>query len=178
MIFERALVGPCACSECMYPPRPCGDCGVQPGERHERGCDVARCTECGGQALSCGCGREVWDREWEVWTGHWYSAKETRIAHRKGFFVGKVHTPQAPNGMWMWAPAPAGSYNAQVDSNRVRQYAHSMVRRLRAVALACVYLGKLRRRWEERVWFERHFAPGGEGHLAAVSQFESEFCSV
>ena len=141
-----------------------------------RGCDVARCTACGGQALGCGCGPEVWGREWEVWTGSWHSAKETRIAHELGFFVGQVDAPQAPNGTWMWAPVPAGSYNALLDSDRVSRYAHSVVRRLRVAALACVYLGKLRRRWEERAWFERHYAPGGEGHLAALSQFEGEFC--
>eukprot|EP00966_Prymnesium_polylepis_P166884 3857836-Prymnesium_polylepis.1 len=76
----------------------------------------------------------------------------------------------------MRAPVPAGTYDAEIDIDRVSQYKRSMVRRLRVVTLACVYLGKLRRRWEERVWIERHYAPGGEGFLAGVSEFERDFC--
>lgn len=50
--------------------RPCGDCGVQPGQPHVDGCDVARCTLCGWQRISC----EHEDEEggWgQVWTGRW-----------------------------------------------------------------------------------------------------------
>ena len=35
--------------------RKCGDCGAQPGELHEHGCDVERCALCGGQAFACPC---------------------------------------------------------------------------------------------------------------------------
>jgi len=45
----------------------CPDCGVKPGKNHIDGCDVARCTTCGGQAISCGHTHENKDE----WTGIW-----------------------------------------------------------------------------------------------------------
>lgn len=53
----------------------CGDCGVEPGNAHDDGCDVARCLATGLQRLSCGqghdpmsdedpCGRQAWTGEW------------------------------------------------------------------------------------------------------------------
>ena len=46
--------------------RPCPDCAVSPGSQHDGGCDVARCTECGWQDLSC-----EHNAPMELWTGEW-----------------------------------------------------------------------------------------------------------
>lgn len=54
--------------------RTCPDCGVKPGEIHLVNCDVARCTKCGGQRLSCDCEDEEGGDD--VWTGLWPGYKE------------------------------------------------------------------------------------------------------
>ena len=49
----------------------CNDCGANVGEQHFENCDVARCSICGGQLLSCGCYGEP-----DYWTGIWPGYKE------------------------------------------------------------------------------------------------------
>lgn len=51
-------------------PTPCHACGAEPGEVHAAyGCDVERCSVCGGQRLQCGCPGH--DRLFARWTGFW-----------------------------------------------------------------------------------------------------------
>lgn len=46
----------------------CPDCKATPGTPHEDGCDVARCTVCGKQRITCEHSNK--DVGWgEVWTG-------------------------------------------------------------------------------------------------------------
>lgn len=52
--------------------RECPDCAVKVGEAHVDGCDVARCENCGHQALSCGCDNYGKD----IWTGMWPGVDE------------------------------------------------------------------------------------------------------
>lgn len=50
----------------------CPDCGVKPGQPHEDGCDVERCSICGGQSLSCCCeDTSEHDPLFARWTGIW-----------------------------------------------------------------------------------------------------------
>lgn len=57
----------------------CHDCGAKPGETHIGGCDVERCSVCGGQFISCACedeAREAHDPFFARWTGIWPGAAE------------------------------------------------------------------------------------------------------
>ena len=47
------------CRERLYKKSRCGDCDVKEGELHELGCDMERCSICGGQFISCDCNYEL-----------------------------------------------------------------------------------------------------------------------
>jgi DNA-directed RNA polymerase subunit RPC12/RpoP len=47
----------------------CPDCGVDVGEEHYQNCDVARCTKCGGQYISCDC--SIRSKAIDNWSGLW-----------------------------------------------------------------------------------------------------------
>ena len=49
----------------------CHDCAAKPGQCHKDGCDVERCSDCGGQFISCGCGSATHDKDFAKWTGIW-----------------------------------------------------------------------------------------------------------
>lgn len=54
----------------------CHDCGAKPGESHTPGCDVQRCSVCGGQRCQCGC--KGHDPLFARWTGIWPGSAEAQ----------------------------------------------------------------------------------------------------
>lgn len=60
--------------------KPCPDCAAAPGRPHDPGCDIERCSVCGGQALMCGaCGAAApggHDPAFARWTGFWPGSLE------------------------------------------------------------------------------------------------------
>lgn len=75
---------------------PCPDCQVGPGEKHQKGCDVERCSICKGQRLMCGC--KGHQKKKSIWTGEWPGVAECRERgwfHKSGSSV--PCSPDAPN---------------------------------------------------------------------------------
>lgn len=62
--------------------RLCDDCGAAPGQPHLDGCDVERCSICGGQRLQCEC------------RGH-----DPLFARWTGFFPGDAEAQKATSRM-------------------------------------------------------------------------------
>ena len=47
----------------------CHDCGCAPSMQHREGCDVERCSVCGGQFIACRCAGH--DPQLVKWDGDW-----------------------------------------------------------------------------------------------------------
>jgi hypothetical protein len=92
----------------------CGDCQVELGQRHHEGCDVARCTKCGGQRLGCGCKKGRTDE----WTGILYPALHKKcVEHdlwQRSWLIykgAKYPVDQHSNMGFLFAVATTGVYN-------------------------------------------------------------------
>jgi hypothetical protein len=98
--------------------RNCPDCAVAPGERHDGGCDVARCLATGQQRLQCDGRDEGYphadhDCGTDVWTGEWPGDVECR---EFGWWV----QDRCAEGMG-WVPCAADAPGATEDLNRLAQ---------------------------------------------------------
>ena len=91
----------------------CWDCAVEVGRRHEEGCDVARCSVCGGQRIACGCegGHPT------IHTGEWPGDVECR---EMGLWA-VWSDPERSTGRCI--PVPAGTPGAFEDLNRLASMA-------------------------------------------------------
>jgi hypothetical protein len=83
----------------------CPDCQVAPGQRHEDGCDIARCARTGTQRLQCGHD----DCNTTAWTGRWPGEAE---CEEYGWYIRE----QPGIG---WVPCPADYPEAEHDLMRL-----------------------------------------------------------
>lgn len=91
----------------------CPRCGVHPGEFHESGCDIEQCPYCGGQLLSCLCGRTPPLDDRMIWTGIWPGVAECRAF---GWYA-KLLPGKG------WRPCAPDEEGAVEDLNRLHQQA-------------------------------------------------------
>lgn len=114
--------------------RNCNDCGATPGNLHDLGCDVERCSQCGHQLISCDC--SVCDEDSEEssytaaqlenrlpWSGEWPFNEACR---EFGFYCywGNRLTKEPqdsfhPDNPGTWVPCAADHPNATEDLNRL-----------------------------------------------------------
>ena len=87
----------------------CYDCGVAPGSLHLDGCDMAQCTVCLTQCLSCDCD----GHHPGVWTGERSGVIEART---RGWFCQDGFGPDSRWGSF--CPCPEDAPGAMPDLNR------------------------------------------------------------
>jgi hypothetical protein len=91
----------------------CPDCNVEPGEEHQPGCDVERCSVCKGQFISCG--HDDHDPSKTKWDGEWPGTAECR---ERVWFA--KETPGGPFGHW--TPCLPNTPGAIHDMNRLAHF--------------------------------------------------------
>lgn len=101
--------------------RTCPDCGVKPGEAHEEGCDVERCSSCAAQFLSCGC--EDHDPSKSKWTGEWPGISECR--DRGWYAVMEPDRGISVSSMGNWWPCTENYPGAHEDLNRLSYFSQT-----------------------------------------------------
>lgn len=135
--------------------RTCGDCGVNPGELHQPGCDVERCPYCGGQMLMCGgeCeGHELDEKDLMPWTGTWPGIEE---CIEFGWFSKFIPDPNGIHGAWV--RCSGDDPEADGDLNRL--------------AMSAVW-DKQAKRWRKREDEKRCSCMRGPGFVVGVVNCE------